>query len=537
MYAATAITWKGEPHVKAQERYLSRTRSGSSSWVRDTRLACALAAIVLALGMLLALGGQAEGAASFAPAANYATGNNPISVTTGRFNGDAVDDVAVANRDSGNVSVFLGNGDGTLGAASNYATGAGASAVAAGDLNGDGTDDLAVANYYSDNVSILLNNGDGTFGTAANYPLFGFSQNPSQGYGPLAVTVSDFDADGDGDLAVANWYGFTVSVFRNNGSGVFSQYATIPVGRRTNEVEAADLDNDGDADLAVGDSIGDNVFYALLNNGSGSFGSPVGYGQVQDPFEFKDDLTVGDFNNDGVQDVASNARYSVGSGKVYVLLGNGNGTFGAATPYSTGGVATAVTAANLDGDNVLDLAVADYASDVVVVLPGNGDGTFGSATTYGVGTDPISVVSGSFGGPSGAGADLAVANSGSANVSILLNTTPSAPSCTITGTPGKDVLRGTPGRDVICGLKGADSINGMEGDDLINGAPGADTLRGSSGNDSVIGGNGDDRLYGGEGNDAVDSKDGVSGNDRLDGGAGTDTKVTDAREASIVGFP
>jgi Ca2+-binding RTX toxin-like protein len=45
------------------------------------------------------------------------------------------------------------------------------------------------------------------------------------------------------------------------------------------------------------------------------------------------------------------------------------------------------------------------------------------------------------------------------------------------------------------------------------------------------------RLYGEDGNDAVNSKDGVSGNDRLDGGAGTDTKVTDTREASVVGFP
>ena len=489
---------------------------------------------VMVLGVL-ALGGQAEAASSFAPAANYATGNNPRAVTTGHFNGDQFEDVAVANHSSGSVSVLMGKGDGTFTAATNYALPPVGSptAVAAGDLNGDGQTDLAVTTDGNDYLKILFNNGNGTFSAPVNYPCH------IQGCGPSDVAIFDMDGDRDADLAVANWYHDSVTTYRNNGSGQFSVYGHFPVGNRTNEIEAADLDNDGDTDLAVGDSIGDYAFYALLNKGFGSFASPVGYGPVEDQtFDFKEDLTVGDFNNDGLKDVASSGRLSnfAGSGKIYVLLGNGNGTFGAAKIYRTGGRAYAVTAANLDGDNVLDLAVADVDSGIVV-LPGNGDGTFGSAASYGVGTNPVSVVSGSFAGPQGAGADLAVANYGSANVSILLNTTPSATSCTITGTSGTDVLSGTSGRDVICGLGGADTLKGVEGEDVIKGGSGSDILQGNLGNDSVIGGGGADRLYGGEGNDALDSKDGVIGNDRLDGGAGTDTKVTDAREASIVGFP
>jgi Ca2+-binding RTX toxin-like protein len=57
------------------------------------------------------------------------------------------------------------------------------------------------------------------------------------------------------------------------------------------------------------------------------------------------------------------------------------------------------------------------------------------------------------------------------------------------------------------------------------------------GNDQVIASGGADFLYGEGGDDTVNSKDGVSGNDSLNGGAGTDTKVTDATEKSIVGFP
>jgi Ca2+-binding RTX toxin-like protein len=487
---------------------------------------------VMVLGVLT-LAGQAEAATSFAPAVNYATGNNPRSVITGHFNGDQFEDVAVANASSSSVSVLLGKGDGSF-TVSNYALPSGTTAIdiAAGDLNGDGQTDLAIADHTSHYVRILFSNGNGTFSAPVNYSCW------RQGCGPSDVAIFDMDGDRDADLAVANWYHDSVTTYRNSGSGQFSVYGEFPVGNRTNEIEAADLDNDGDADLAVGDSIGDYAFYALLNNGSGSFARPVGYGLVEDGLDFKEELTVGDFNNDGLKDVATSARTSnfAGSGKVYVLLGNGNGTFGAAKIYRTGGRAYAVTAANLDGDNALDLAVADVDSGVVV-LPGDGDGTFGSATSYGVGTNPVSVVSGSFGGPSGAGADLAVANNGSANVSILLNTTPSATSCTITGTSGNDVLSGTSGRDVICGLGGADTLKGVEGEDVIKGGSGSDILQGNLGNDSVIGGGGADRLYGGEGNDALDSKDGVIGNDRLDGGAGIDTKVTDAREASIIGFP
>ena len=51
------------------------------------------------------------------------------------------------------------------------------------------------------------------------------------------------------------------------------------------------------------------------------------------------------------------------------------------------------------------------------------------------------------------------------------------------------------------------------------------------------GGGSADSLYGEAGNDALNSRDGVSGNDSLDGGTGTDTKVTDATEKSVVGFP
>ena len=98
-------------------------------------------------------------------------------MAVGDFNGDGKLDLAVVNYGSSNVSILLGNGDGTFKTAVNY--GAGSSApysVAVADFNGDGKLDLAVANIASNNVSILLGNGDGTFQAAVNY---GAGSNPT----------------------------------------------------------------------------------------------------------------------------------------------------------------------------------------------------------------------------------------------------------------------------------------------------------------------------------------------------------------------
>jgi hypothetical protein len=72
----------------------------------------------------------------------------------------------VANYDSDNVSVLLGNGDGTFQSAQNYGTDFGPSSVAIGDLNGDGYPDLAVTNALRDNVSVLINSALANIGPA-----------------------------------------------------------------------------------------------------------------------------------------------------------------------------------------------------------------------------------------------------------------------------------------------------------------------------------------------------------------------------------
>jgi Ca2+-binding RTX toxin-like protein len=85
------------------------------------------------------------------------------------------------------------------------------------------------------------------------------------------------------------------------------------------------------------------------------------------------------------------------------------------------------------------------------------------------------------------------------------------PPCTITGTPGADLLFGTKGRDVICGLGGNDKIRGLGGNDVIRGGAGDDKLQGDHGRDVLKGGSGNDMLF---------AWDGFA--DRLYGGSGAD---------------
>src|SRR5579863_4060575 len=55
------------------------------------------------------------------------------------------------------------------------------------DLNGDGIEDGVVSNLSSGDVSVLLGNGDGTFQPAVNYAV---------GSNPMSLVVGDFNGDG-----------------------------------------------------------------------------------------------------------------------------------------------------------------------------------------------------------------------------------------------------------------------------------------------------------------------------------------------------
>ena len=336
----------------------------------------------------------------FGATTSFAVGSSPFSVSVADFDGDGVQDLAVANGSSNNVSILLGDGSGSFAVATNFATGDSPQSVSVGDFNGDGNQDLAVANGSSNNVSILLGTGSGSFGAATHFAV---------GTRPYFVSVGDFNGDGNPDLAVANIGGANVSILLGTGSGSFGVATHFAVGLLPDCVSVGDFNEDGNQDLAVANQGGGGLSI-LLGDGSGSFVAATASG-VPNALS---SVSVGDFNGDAHQDVA----ITIGDRGVDVLLGNGNGSFGAATSFATGSSPRHVSVGDFNGDGNQDLAVANQTSATVSILLGDGSGSFAAATNFAVGSSPFSVSVADF--DADGNQDLAVANGSSNNVSILL---------------------------------------------------------------------------------------------------------------------
>jgi hypothetical protein len=385
-------------------------------------------------------------AALLAPA-TVSAGDDLIPVAVGDFNEDGKLDLAVADSSSNNVSLLLGNGDGTFQSAVVYSVGQSPSSVAVGDFNGDGRLDLAVANSGSNNVSILLGNGDGTFQSAVE---------SGAGESPGSVAVGDFNGDGKLDLALAgsnNGNGY-VSILLGNGDGTFQPAVVYGVGLNPGSVAVGDFNGDGTLDLAL-IVANDGVGYVniLLGNGDGTFQTAVEYGAGAG--QVPTSVAVGDFNGDGRLDLAVAAVAVVGLGgsaNVSILLGNGDGTFQPAMVYSDGGIYPGpVVLADFNGDDRLDLAVANTGDINVSILLGNGDGTFQPALEYGAGLNPDSLAVGDFNGDGRL--DLVTANG---SVSVLLQRgVVSGPNATLSATELRFECRNEPNAGCQCITSGS----------------------------------------------------------------------------------
>src|SRR5207244_3915383 len=155
--------------------------------------------------------------------------------------------------------------------------------------------------------------------------------------------------------------------------------------------------------------------------GDGTFSAhSTGYAVGQYPYS----LAIADLNADGILDLAV---ANGGSGTVSILIGHGaagvgNGSFAPAVGYLAGAQPRFVAAGDIDGDGILDLAVADYAGSVNVLSgagsAGTGNGTFGAPVSYPAGSAPTFVTLGDFNHDGGL--DAAVANYVGTSVSVLL---------------------------------------------------------------------------------------------------------------------
>jgi hypothetical protein len=355
---------------------------------------------------------------------NSPAGQYPWALAAGDFNSDGKTDLAVTNNNiesniRRSVKVLLGEGSGIFQAPLNYRVAAMPVSVAVGDFNADGNLDLAVVNQrklvgLAGNVSVRLGNGDGSFQPQVTYPL---------GRYPNTVRVADFNGDGKPDLTIANATGSGqkrgfVQVLLGNGDGTFQAGIRSDGGKSPAGLAVGDLNGDGRLDLVTFDicAIDCNTLRvnALLGNGDGTFKVAWTSGGGSTPGA----VALGDFNGDGKLDLAV-----TDGAQLSIRLGKGDGTFGTKVNYAAGVTPFWIAVADFDGDGKLDVAVTNFGSTgSVSVLLGEGNGTFQPATNYPLSpvAIPIEMVAADVNGDQRV--DLVVTDHFNKVVSVLVNT-------------------------------------------------------------------------------------------------------------------
>ncbi|MFN0151613.1 MAG: FG-GAP-like repeat-containing protein [bacterium] len=476
------------------------------------------------ISVLIGQGAGGVGDGTFAGAVNYPTGgSNPTGMASGDWNEDGRTDLAVVNGNSATISIFLGNGigalgDGTFAAATTVASSAGGRDIETADFNGDGRADLAVANVTTDKVHVFLGGGAGTTGDGT----FALASTDSVGQDPRSIALGDFNEDGAADVATAKTLGSTTAVllggcapvldtsilaFASGGAVVpvgtqqfinwtrgaavmavnvelsrdgganwemlasnvtafgyawtvtppateaarirvsdaavptrfdeidadfaicapFGAAAAIPVGAGPNDAAVGDFNEDGIPDLAVAcQSLGS--VQILLGNGSrgvgnGTYAPPIDYAIEVAPAN----IIAGDWNDDGITDLAftkpgtNTIEFLIGAGAGGV--GNGSFTFDPICP-PVAPEPGALLARDFNEDGILDIAVgsANGGDGIIAILigiggGGMGDGTFAPPVNFGIDADPSDIVAADF-NEDGI-LDLASISDGTSNIMIL----------------------------------------------------------------------------------------------------------------------
>jgi len=319
---------------------------------------------------------RGDGHATFVLAASLAGINDPRDLVVSDFDGDGHADLATANNDTDDVSVFLGDGAGAFTGPTRLPVGSEPRVIAVADADGDTIDDLTVLNVGSTDVSLLAGNGNGTFDAEVRItPDVNLDSNDELSH----LVVGELTGDAIPDILVVGViYAFPNfpnggALLRGTGGGGFStelpQLAvTIPL----RETVLRDLDGDGLLDLV---DIANGTVLTEINLGDGAFLARSVFGPSD---AIVPAFASGDFDGDQIEDLAYvNIRAFP---QIDVVRHDPNlaGSVLVSPAISTQLPITLLAAADFDGDQIVDLALASQATSTstIYMARGVGDTTF-----------------------------------------------------------------------------------------------------------------------------------------------------------------
>jgi FG-GAP-like repeat len=394
--------------------------------------------------------GEAWAQITLIPGPQRSVPRGPSFAAAADFNDDGIADAVVTNTLDDKITVLFGSVDGSFASALDRQVGVLLRGVTTADFNGDGNADIAVVDLYLNRVFVLAGDGMGAFNPTGNFVTGG---------APVALAVGNFDDKNGPDIVTANRAGNSITTLFNLGRNTgFAALPNIPIATAPKAVGSADFDSDGLDDIVVLKTTTDgrDQVTLLLNNGVGLFESAIPI--TVDVGRGARALTINDFNNDGVPDIAvlKNATaIALNTFSISVLINQtipgpdnkrtGTGFFTVLggtqlkCPSSINLVPITCTphdlkSADFNGDGFSDLVISTSSiaagdnsatAGLVTAFAGRGDGTFDFATQVLVGLSPHEMAVGDFTGDGSP--DVALTEFGENKVRILRSVRPPQP--------------------------------------------------------------------------------------------------------------
>lgn len=336
----------------------------------------------------------------------------PVSIAVTDFNNDDRLDVVIANSKADNVRIIFGEKDSTFGNLATYLTGTHSNpkSVAIGDFNNDRKPDVVVALSGTGSIEVLLRADQANFQSLKTFST-GINSKPQN------LATGDFNNDGHLDIVVADNGIARIGLFLGHGNGTFSDQIAMHIDSILYPMwlAVADFNNDNRLDIIITDNVPPRSFAVLLGDGNATFPDVVNtrniYGIAAG--------VIRDFNRDGKLDIAV---HQPSMSTMTVLLGNGDGTFNFGTVYDIDGIGYgwSITVGDFNNDSLLDIAISNSGMDNIGIFLGYGDGTFRDQVTFstGAGSSPESITVDDLNNDGRL--DVVVANYGRDNMGVLL---------------------------------------------------------------------------------------------------------------------